>query len=291
MIKFKAILLVLVCLASCQKQKEAVVAESRDSGEALIGEEALTDRIEALNSSRRDELDDNGVMNRGFENVIWWDANRMMGFGHNKRILFYKGEFIIHDFGIGVVAYGQYNVDDGGRVVCNILNRHIIEKDFYTNEEYYKEFLDYYKLFLENDTITFTVKHDPNLYYNQWQLISDPGGELYIIGKDEYTKVDMIYYNDGVELYKYDGGIQRCLDRLNVREKPSLNAMVICVLEADTYVDVAARTTVKEKIDGIEDYWCYVNYAFEDQYVGVYGYVFGAYLTGDGVKWPRSFPE
>jgi hypothetical protein len=188
----------------------------------------------------------------------------------NKRILFYNGSFIVHDLGIGfLVAYGRYTVDDDGRIVCTILNKYIIEENL---------FLDYYKLFLENYTVIFTVKHDPNLYCKQWQLTSDPGGELYT-AKNEYTKADMIYYLDGVELYKYNGGIKRCADRLNVREKPSLNAGIIYVLNTGEHVEIEARTTVKEKINNTEDYWYYVNYAVDDQYIAAYGYVFGAYLT------------
>lgn len=286
--KFKTLIfLALVCLASCQKQKEAAVAKSRDSGEGVSGEVALVDRIKALNSSRRDELDNIGVINEDFENVIWWDANRMIGFGYNKRILFYNGDFIVHDLsGSFVAAYGRYAVNDDGRIVCAVLKRLVIEKEgIYTNEEYYNEFFDYYKLFMENDIVTFTVKHDPNLYYNQRQLTSDPGGEFYK-AKDEYTKADMIYYNDGVELYKYEGGIKQCSDRLNVREKPLFNARVIRVLDINAHVGIEARTTVKEKIDDTEDYWYYVNYAVDDQYIAAYGYVFGAYLTGgeDGAE-------
>jgi hypothetical protein len=29
----------------------------------------------------------------------------------------------------------------------------------------------------------------------------------------------------------------------------------------------------------IEEYWYYVDYTIDDQYIGVYGYVFGAYLA------------
>jgi hypothetical protein len=312
--KFKVVLfLALVCLGSCQKQKEAAVADVQDFDEGASGEQVLADRTRSVNSSRKDDELDNGegasgeqilvdkirsfdaslrdslndtdITNKNFENVIWWDANWRMGSGYHKRILFYNGNFIVHDMNWDKgVAYGQYVVDDDGRIICSILNRHIFVENTDASDEYYNLFFDYYKLFLENDTIIFTVKHDPNLYYMQWQLTSDPGGELYK-AEDEYTKADMIYYNDGIKLYKYSGGIKQCADRLNVREKPSLDARVIRVLETGEHVAIEARTTAKEKIDNTEDYWYYVNHAVDDQYIAAYGYVFGAYLTGDGSVW------
>jgi hypothetical protein len=267
-------------LISCHKQKETITSEPQNSSEEVIGEDVLTDRIKALNTSQWDELNDKDVTNRNFENIIWWDANRLIGFGYNKRILFYNGNFIVHDMNCGVVAYGRYVMDNDGDIVCSILNRHIIVEKTVVNDEYYNLFFDYYKLFLENDAVTFTVKHDPNLYEMQWRLTSDPGGEVYR-AKDQYTKADMIYYNDGVELYKYDGGIKQCADRLNVREKPSLNAKIIRVMETGEHVGIEARTTTTEKIGNTEDYWYYVNYNADD-YIAVFGYVFGAYLVDDG---------
>jgi hypothetical protein len=94
----------------------------------------------------------------------------------------------------GLVAYGQYVVDNDGRIVCNILKRYIIENpadDDLWQIYYYNLFLDYYKLFIENDFVSFTLKHDPNLYYHQWQLTSTSGNEVYT-DKDQYTKADMI---------------------------------------------------------------------------------------------------
>lgn len=225
----------------------------------------------------RAELSDEKRKNKKvFEDIIWKDPNTLteQSVISEKKLLFHNGYFIVKEDGNAIMwrflAYGQYVVDREGRIVCSILNRYCLEPSDSLEE--------YYKTFLENDTITFTIKHNPELYYHQWQLASAPGDEVFYGAEDQYTNPDMIYNNDGVELYKYEGGIKRCTSRVNLREKPSLDAKIIAVLDSGRHIQVEARTTAREKIDNKEDYWYYFYYAVDNKYIPVYGYVFGGYL-------------
>jgi hypothetical protein len=280
---FKFMMMVILAetvFVSCQKQKEAVGIDTAANEESLVAEVLL-------NHPGENAVVGNNASVQDFEDVMWQDEDSLIGFPFFKRILFHRGSFTVYDdiSTRRTMADGQYIIDSDGRIVCRILNRRIAEP---SDSSWYDVFLDYYKLFLENDTVTFTVKHDPNLYRRQWQFTSDPGGEVYTnSSKNRYDKADNIYDNDGVELYKYDGGIKRCVDRLNVREKPSLDAKILYVMEVGEHVRIAARTTGTEKIDNREDYWYYGNYNADD-YIPVYGYFFGAYLgedNDDGKKW------
>jgi hypothetical protein len=43
-------------------------------------------------------------------------------------------------------------------------------------------------------------------------------------------------------------------------------------------MEIEARTTLMEEIDGINDYWYYFCYTVKDGFIPIYGYVFGGYL-------------
>jgi hypothetical protein len=227
-----------------------------------------TEIISALSDEKRKNK-------KVFEDIVWRGSVtlELSSSVFEKKLLFHNGYFIIED-GIAVWrrfrAYGRYTVDREGRIVCNIQERYFERPDASLEE--------YYKAFLENDTIIFTIKYDPGLYYHQWQMSDLSGDEIFYGIKDQYASPDMIYDNDGVKLYKYEGGIKWCTSMVNLREKPSLDAKIIAVLDAGRHVKAEARTTIREKIDNKEDCWYYVYYAVDDKYIPVYGYVFGGYL-------------
>jgi hypothetical protein len=102
---------------------------------------------------------------------------------------------------------------------------------------------------------------------------------------------DSLPGTSGVELYWYTGEIKRCSDRVNLRERPSLDAGVIAVLDAGRLVEIEARTISMEKIDGMDDYWYYFFYALDDAYNPAHGYVFGGYLEDPAVPEEVNLPE
>jgi hypothetical protein len=132
------------------------------------------------------------------------------------------------------------------------------------------------------DAITRKLAH-VNLGDKQWYYVlvdfsggepTDGGGPFYYGWLPEQYLIDV--YGDDVEIYKYNGGIKICIDTLNVREKPTLNAVILNRLTKGDEVEIKGRTITPERIDSKNNYWYYVMYKIEYEYF--YGYVFGAYL-------------
>ncbi|QQO07702.1 hypothetical protein [Breznakiella homolactica] len=76
---------------------------------AFCSESELLERIKYLNDPKDNRsriIYDRNIGIDNLEKTIWWDANRLIGFDYNKRIIFFDGKFLVHDMNEGPVVYG-----------------------------------------------------------------------------------------------------------------------------------------------------------------------------------------
>jgi hypothetical protein len=85
------------------------------------------------------------------------------------------------------------------------------------------------------------------------------------------------YRIDGIKVTKINETLYQSATNLKVRSLPSQKGGELTILKAGTVVNAYAIGP-REKIDGIESNWFYVDFAYEDQYCTVFGWVFGGYL-------------
>ncbi len=85
------------------------------------------------------------------------------------------------------------------------------------------------------------------------------------------------YEIDTVKVTKIDETLYQTTTNLKVRSLPSQKGKELKVLTGGTVVNAYAIGP-RERIDGIESNWFYVDFAYEDQYCTFFGWVFGGYL-------------
>jgi len=216
---------------------------------------------------RKEQLDlsSNNVLTQSIlESINWYYPPYLVCDG-NISITFYNTHFVIQAMHNGEIMYGNYTVKNDV-IYCVPIN-------IFPNSKDTLRFIS-----LNEESFELKYANDNEDFWYPIKLIHSNGKTVfYAIGK--VSNDNFVYKINGYDVFKYDGEVAEVVGNLNVRINPSLSSEKKYMLQNGNKIKIWGRSQKKEIIDGKAAYWYFVDYAYEEGYCPVFGWVFGGYLN------------
>ncbi|NLC93399.1 MAG: SH3 domain-containing protein [Treponema sp.] len=223
----------------------------------------LMSRYSELRKAHGNIQYDEKLTNTNLESVNWYYPPYKVCDG-NISLTFYKNEFILQAMHLDEVLYGTYTIKDN-KIICNVI------KVFPNTQDLLKN------ISMNGKSFELEYRIDKTDFWYSIKLIHENQKTVfYALGTEaEFNKW---YIINTYDVYKYDGDVVVSNGKLNVREMPNISSEKVYVLDDKMHIKIIGKTKNEDTIDGIKSCWYYVDYAYEDMYCPVYGWVFGGYI-------------